>query len=309
MITSVFKKSTPLNYSLIIILMLLFFFIYQFQDLSWFGSAISIVEKVVLISVILASILVTNFITKKNGLSKDNTYVVFFYFLLFAFFPDSFSKSNIILANFFLLLALRRLISLQSLKSAKEKIFDASLWIIVASLFQFWCILFLVLVFISIIFHVAGDYRNWILPFIALLAVGTLFIAFALLFNIDILSHYQNRAHMDFSISYFAKSSQNWALSIYFTVALCFVFLMVTSLSKRPLLLHSSYKKVVAYFFIAILVYLVSPDKSNDLLVFTVAPLAIMATSQIEFVQQKITNELTFGALILCSLFVFFAQL
>ncbi|MBK0369607.1 DUF6427 family protein [Flavobacterium agrisoli] len=309
MITSIFKKSTPLNYSLIIILMLLFFFIYQFQDLSWFGSVFGIAEKIGLLLLIFGSFLLTNFITKKNGLSKDNTYVLFFNFLLLLFFPDSFSKPNIILANFFLLLALRRLLSLQSLKSAKEKIFDASLWILVASLFQFWCILFLVLVFISIIFHVSGDYRNWILPLIAFFTVGTLFLVAALIFNIDILSFYQNRALVYFRISYFTNNAQNWALSIYFTVTLFFVLSMLTTLSKRPLLLHASYKKVLAYFFIAVLVYLISPNKSNDLLVFTVAPLAIMATSHIEFVQHKINNELTFAVLILCSVVVFFAQL
>jgi hypothetical protein len=46
------------------------------------------------------------------------------------------------------LLALRRLISLQSMKASKEKIFDASLWVFIASLFHFWSILFIVLIFI-----------------------------------------------------------------------------------------------------------------------------------------------------------------
>ncbi len=309
MITSIFKKSTPLNYSLIIILALLFFFIYQFQDLAWFGSVISIAEKVGLVSIISLSFILVNFITKKNGLSKDNTFVVFFYLLLLLFFPDSFNKPNIILANFFLLLALRRLVSLQSLKSSKEKIFDASLWILVASLFQFWCILFLVLVFISIIFHVAGDYRNWVLPFIAFFTVVSIFMVVALSLPIDLFAFFEERAAYSFEIDYFTNNYQNWALSIYFTIALYFITLMFMTMSKKPMLLHSSYKKVIAYFFIAVIVFLISPDKSNDLLVFTAAPLAIMATSQIEFSQHKLNNELTFGLLILCSLFAFFSQL
>ena len=309
MITSIFRKSTPLNYSLIIILMLLFFFIFQFQDLSWFGSVISIAEKVGLIGVISASFLLVNFIIKKNGLSKDSTFAMFFYLLFLLFFPDSLSKTDIVLANFFLLLALRRLLSLQSLKSSKEKIFDASLWIFVASLFQFWCILFLILVFISIIFHVAGDYRNWFLPFIALFAVGTLFLAGALYSEVDVVAYFQERAVIDVSIDYFIKDAQNWALSIYFTVALFFVFLLSATLSKRPMLLLASYKKVIAYFFIAVFVFLLSPNKSNDLLVFTIAPLSIIATSHIEFSQNRVNNEITLGVLVLCSIVLFFAQL
>jgi hypothetical protein len=88
---------------------------------------------------------------EENGLSKDSAYTVFL-FLLIVFFPSVLDNVNLVVANFFILLAFHRLISLQSLKASKEKIFDASFWIIVAALFQFWSILYLVLVFISIIF-------------------------------------------------------------------------------------------------------------------------------------------------------------
>src|SRR3970040_3015553 len=171
MITSVFKKSTPLNFSLVVILILVFFLMYQFQDISWMNSGILILKKAVILSVLLASVLITNFVAKKNGLSKDSTYTIFFYFLFLLFFPSVLDNLDLIASNFFILLALRRLISLQSLKASKEKIFDASLWIFLATLFHFWSIIFIVLVFISIMFHVARDYRNWILPFIDFFAV------------------------------------------------------------------------------------------------------------------------------------------
>jgi hypothetical protein len=45
------------------------------------------------------------------------------------------------------------------------------------------------------------------------------------------------------------------------------------------------------------------------LLIFTFAPLAIMATSHIEIAQEKLKQELVLGVLILCSLFTFFSQL
>jgi hypothetical protein len=54
---------------------------------------------------------------------------------------------------------------------------------------------------------------------------------------------------------------------------------------------------------------LISSNKSNDLLLFTFAPLAIMATSHIEIVQLKLKQELVLFVFILCSLFAFFAQL
>jgi hypothetical protein len=309
MITSVFKKSTPLNYSLVVILILVFFFLFQIQEPIWMSSYFLTFQKISLLCFVLASFFLINFIVKKNGLSKDNGYAIFFYLLLLLFFPSIFNNSNVLYANFFILLAVRRLISLQSLKASKEKIFDASFWILVASLFQFWCILFLILVFISIIFHVSRDYRNWILPFIALLAVALLFLMVSLIFNFDAVTFIQNRAFIDLRIDYFKNNYENGAFSIYVAVALFFVVSVLTTLSNRPQIVHTSYKKIVAYFFIAVVVYMISPDKSNDLLLFSIAPLAMMAASHVEYVKQKLNNEIVFYVLTLCSLFTFFTQL
>jgi len=309
MITSVFKKSTPINLMLVVILMLVFFFISLFQDLSWTNSVISIVKKGGLFFILLGSIFVANFIAKKNGLSKDSSYTILFYFLFLLFFPSVLGNMNLILSNFFILLALRRLISLQSLKASKEKIFDASLWIFVASLFHFWSILYLILVFISIIFHVARDYRNWVLPFIAFFAVGIISIGVALIFNKDVLGYVTDSAIFNFKIDYFTNNYQNLAFSIYATVALFFVVSMFLSLSSKPLLLNSSFKKIIASFFIGIVIFAISPNKSNDVLIYTIAPLAIMATSHIEVKQLQLKQELVLGILILCSFFAFFSQL
>lgn len=309
MITSVFKKSTPLNYSLVVILILVFFFMFQIKDPSWVTSYFLAFQKVSLLCFILASFFMINFIVKKNGLSKDNGYAILFYLLFILFFPTIFNNSNVIYANFFILLALRRLISLQSLKASKEKIFDAAFWIFVASLFQFWSILFLILVYISIIFHVSRDYRNWVLPFIALLAVTILFYMTSLILNFDAVTFIQERAVIDFRIDYFKNNYENAALSIYTAVALFFVTSMLMTLSNRPQIVHSSYKKIVACFFIAAFVYIISPNKSNDLLLFSIAPLSIMATSHVEYMQQKLNNEIVYYTLIVCSLFTFFSQL
>nr|WP_294931668.1 DUF6427 family protein [uncultured Flavobacterium sp.] len=309
MITSVFKKSTPLNYSLVVILILVFFFLFQIQEPLWMSSYFLAFQKISLLCFIFASFFLINFIVKKNGLSKDNGYSILFYLLFLLFFPTIFNNPNVIYANFFLLLALRRLISLQSLKASKEKIFDASFWILVAALFQFWCVLFLILVFISIIFHVSRDYRNWILPFIALFGVALLFLTTSLMFNFDPIKFIQDRAVIDLRIDYFKNNYENGAFSIYVAIVLFFVVSMLTTLSDRPQIVHTSYKKVIACFFIAVFVFILSPNKSNDLLLFSITPLTIMASSSIEYMQQKLNREVVFYVLICCSLFTFFSQL
>lgn len=309
MITSVFKKSTPLNLILVVIFMLVFFLIYQFQDFTWTNSAVSIINRAGLFAILLGSVFITNFVAKKNGLSKDSSYTIFFYFLFLLFFPSVLNNDKLIASNFFIILALRRLISLQSLKASKEKIFDASIWIFVAALFHFWSILYIVLVFVSIIFHVSRDYRNWILPFIALFSIGIIALLFSVAFDKSIIEFVNTHAATSFELDYFTNNYQNGAFSIYLTIALFFVISMFASLSSRPLLLHSSFKKIITSFFIGIVIFLISPNKSNDLLLFTLAPLAVMATSHIEINQLKLKQEMVLAVLILCSLFAFFSQL
>ncbi|WP_339658821.1 DUF6427 family protein [Flavobacterium frigidarium] len=309
MITSIFKKSTPLNLSLVVFLILSFFFIYQFQDLAWASNLVTIGNKLTILLILLGSIFFTNFIANKNGVSKDTAYVILFFFLFVIFFPSIFDKLDLVVSNFFIILAIRRLISLQSLSASKEKIFDASLWIFIAAIFHFWSILYLVLVFISIMFHVARDYKNWLLPFIALFGVSILFIFASIVFQFDSTDYLYEQVQTSFAINYFKSNYENAALSIYATVILFFVVSIFGSLSNRPLVLHTTYKKILASLFIGIVVYLVSANKSNDVLLFTVAPLSMLAASHIEMPQIKLKQEMVLTVIIFCSLFTFFSQL
>ena len=175
--------------------------------------------------------------------------------------------------------------------------------------FIFWAILFIVLVFISILFHVSRDYRNWILPFIAFIAVGIIFTLFSIMYDLNATAFITNGVTTNFEIDYFTNNYQNIAFSIYATIALFFIISMVLSLPNRPLLLNASFKKIITTFIIGAILFVISPNKSSDLLLFTFAPLAIMATSHIELKQLKLKQEMVLFVLIICSLFAFFSQL
>ena len=309
MITSLFRKSTPLNYSIVIIGVLFFFFLYQIKHVTSDNSLQNLIQKCIILGTIFASLFVTNFIIKKNGLSKDSAYTVLFYLLFLLFFPSVLDNFNLIISNFCILLSLRRLLSLQSLKLPKEKIFDASLWVFIASLFHFWSILFIIVVFISILFHVARDYRNWFLPFIAFFTTVMIFVSASLFFNKSWIGLLLNQIKINLKLDYFTNNYQNLALSIYATISLFFIASLLLSMSNRPLILHPTYKKIISAFVIGVLIYIVSPNKSNDLLIFTIAPLAIITTSHIEMAQVKWQQEVVLSFLILSSFLVYFFQL
>lgn len=309
MITSVFKKSTILNYSLIVILVLFFFFLHKSSDLHPKNLSDGFLNTIEALVLLLSSLFLVNFIVKKNGLTKDSSYAILFFLLFLALFQSIFNNTNILFANFFLLLAIRRLISLQTLKQPKEKIFDASIWIFIAALFHFWCILFIVLVYISIIFHVSRDYRNWLLPFVAFVTTAVVFLAAALFFDKTWIDHIFDQTRTNFELDYFTNNYQNVALSFYSVIALYFVFSTIFTVSNRPLILQASYKKMILAFIVGVIVFLISPDKNNSMLIFTLMPLSLMCTNNIEFSQNKMYKEIVLLILILGSFFIFFAQL
>lgn len=309
MITSIFSKSRPINYIAVTTLLVACYFLYLQKHPEWMNSAEEILSKVGLLLVLAGSLFIANFVTKKNGLSKDNSYVFLFFFSFMVLFPSTLGNSNLIISNFFVLLALRRLISLQSLLTPKEKIFDASLWIFVATIFHFWSILFIIIVFVSILFHVSRDYRNWVLPFIAFFSVGVITLMYALIFDKSLINTVIDSALIDFDFNYFTNNYQNFAFSLYVIIAIFFFVTQSLTLPNKPLNMQSSYKKIIVSFIIGAVVFLISAEKGNSLLIYTYAPVAIMATNHVEATQVNWMKETIVYVIFGCSLLTFFSQL
>lgn len=309
MLASVFNKSRPVNYVLIGVVLILSYFLYLFKDPAWTQNYLLIAQKAGLLLLLAAALFLTNFITRRNTLSKANTYAMFLFMVFLILFPTTLVNINIIISNFFLLLALRRLISLQSLITPKEKIFDASFWIFAAAMFHFWCIAYIVLVFISIIFHVSRDYRNWLIPFIAFFGVGVLYLMVSLMVGDDFFKTITENIAISFDFTYFENIYQNIALAVYSSIVVLFAFPYIFSITNKPLNLQSSHKKIIYSFLIGVGVYVLSANKNNSFLVFTFAPLAIMGANYFESQENNWFKEVVLGLIVLIAIFLFASQL
>ncbi len=309
MITSVFKKSTLPNIILVVVLLLAFFFLYQTTHEVYSKISFPLLKSSGSILIILLSFFLVNFIAKKNNLTKNSSYIILFFLLFLIVFPSIFINSKLLIANLFILLAVRRLISLQTLNMPKEKIFDASIWIFIASLFYFWAILFLLLVYVSIFFHVSRDFRNWLLPFVAFFATAILFIFFSFLFEKNWITQYINEIQLDFQMPYFSNVLQKGQFLFFGVVGIYFLFTLIFTLTNKPLVLQASYKKMIFYFLIGAALFFISPCKKNEILVFTFMPLSLMCTTNIEYSQSKWYQELLLFLIILGSCFCFYFQL
>jgi len=309
MLASIFSKSRPINYVLIGGALVLFYAMYVLKDTSWTQSYFLIIKKLGLLLLLGGSLLLTGFITLRNTLTRANSYALALFLFFLVLFPTTLINENIIIANFFLLLSLRRLISLQSLITPKEKIFDASFWIFAATIFHFWCILFIVLVFISIVFHVSRDYRNWIIPFIAFLAVAVLYLMIGLMVGHQFFNHILEEVTPGFDFTYFENVYQNIALALYASIVVLFVWPYTIGLSSKPLNLQASHKKVLFSFLAGVGIYILSAGKNNSFLAFTFAPLAIMGANFIEAQDNKWIREAALMGVMAIAIVIFFMQL
>lgn len=309
MIASVFNKTRPFNYLVIGILSLFFFTLKVISMQKPVTDWVFYLEQLGLFVLIFSSLTILNFIALKNGLTKNNNYALFLFFIFLLFFSSSLQNKNIVISNFLLLLALRRLISLKSLISTKEKIFDASFWILLAALFHFWSILYIVLVFIAIILHVSRDYRNWIIPFIALFAVTILFFLTNSLLDNSLLSNLLSKTYVSFNFYYFDNIYQRIALALFSSISVFFFVSHVFDIPNKALNMQSSHKTILFSYILGVGIYILSANKNNGSLAFCFAPLAIMGANFLEKIESNLIREIVVYTLVVSGLFFFIMQL
>jgi len=309
MIASVFGKTRPFNYLTIGILLFVFFITKNIIASETNVSLGYYLQEFLLFVVVFASSFLINFIALKNELTKTNNYALLLYFVFLLFFSSYFQNKNIIIANFFLLLALRRLISLKTMVSTKEKIFDASFWILIAALFHFWSLFYIVLVFIAIMLHVSRDYRNWVVPFIALVAVTLLFFLVNSFFDNSLLSSLLSKTYISFDFYYFENIYQRLAFALFTSLSLFAFVLQIFDIPNKALNMQSSHKTILFSFLLGIGIYIISANKNNGSLAFCFGPLAIIGANFLEKMESKWFKEIMVYALVGCAVFFYVLQL
>ena len=309
MIASIFSKTRPINYLLIGILILISFFSLIICENKFFFEWSNVLSQTLFLFLIISSTVLVNFISLKNDLTKNNTYAALLFFIFMLFFPSIFENTNILISNFLLLLALRRLISLKSMMSTKEKIFDASFWIFLSALFHFWSVFYIILVFISIALDVSRDFKNWLIPFIALFTVIVVFFLFNEFLGNILLERLLNKTYIGFNFSYFENVYQNLALAIFTSLSLLLFVSFIMGMNKKMLNMQSSYKKILFSFILGVGIFILSANKNNGYLAFSLAPLAIIGANFIEDLKTNWIKETTLYIFFFLGVFFFVAQL
>lgn len=301
MITSFFNKSKPNNYIIIFLMALLAFIIAVFKYNTLPFTVFNSFKLLLNFSLVYFSILLLNFIVKRNDLSKDNTFVVLIYVLGLLLVPQIFLNIKIICANLLVLLALRRLFSLYTKKNSIKKLFDFGLLVAIAFLFNKWAISSFVLVFIALLFYAERPLNYWIIPFLGVLSVSILtYTSYLYIPNLlpysDIIFYYK---WLDIAI-------YNWKLKLAVILLLVFVFYTlihyIPSIKQKKRIKQPVFYLVIYVLFMVVFITIIQPIKTGSELLFCFTPLAIIGANALEHKKIKWINEIFIAIAVLSAI-------
>ncbi|MFP4844601.1 DUF6427 family protein [Winogradskyella sp. PE311] len=289
MITSIFSKSKPINFIIILIFIILTF---VFTNISLLFNDLDTTLKAVFKLVIAVFfIFLLDFIVSKNSITKKNSYAIMTFGLLIGMFPEALKHSDLLFSNLFVLFALRRLISLHSNLSIKKKLFDAGFWIMLAALFYFWAILFFSLVIVALIYHSQNDIKNAIIPFMGIAVILVLLV----IYNVFVYNVYIQPTNFELyaSLDYTPYNSGENILrfTVLFTSFIWVIVYFFRTLQDKNKKLRPSYFLIAWSSIIALLVAVISPLKNGSEFIFLFAPFSIIMANYIEVISERWFKE------------------
>lgn len=305
MISSFFGKTKPINYIIVLTLLLVFFCMARFFGQNVLLSLGLIGANVGIISILFFTIFLSDFIVKRNKITKANSFTLLFYSLLCIFFPASLIDTNGIFCSFFIVLATRKVLSLKSLKEIKYKIFDASMWIIIASLFYDWALLYLIWVFIAIYIYEPKNIRNWFLPLSAFVTVALIVTAVLVVFGKlnFILDHYIFT--LKFNGDFFKEWSKISTTTLYLILIVIVGIISNLKLGKIGVGRLASMRLVAVSFTIGVFITLFETSLGYFPIMITFFPAAVFLTNYIENIRKPRFKEINLFVAFLVSITVF----
>ena len=291
MLTSFFSKSKPINFIVVALYILVFFLIASADTLSS-GTLWPILQEFGILLILILSVFILNFISGRNELTGRNAYKSILFAGFICMFAAVLRNDAVIVSNLFILLAMRRIISLKSQKETVQKIFDATFWVGIASLFYFWSILFLFLVYFGLLVHVGHRFKNWLVPIIAILTLLSITTATDLLITDSFFtfSDWYQSSNFDFTayreLPILIPVAFLLALSVWATFFYMLIIQKASANAKTSLFL------ILLAAGVALTIAVLAPTKNSSELLFFFAPLAIIVTNYFQHMEDKWFKEI-----------------
>lgn len=306
MIANFFSKTKPATiFSIVALLFVYFFtatFLVRFEELSiqFFIKRISFFIFIALL------LLIVNFIVKKNKLTKDNSYALLLMVFLLGTFPEAMFSSNIVFANFTLMLGFRKIYSLRSGIDTKLKLFDACFWIGIATLLFSWSIFFVLLVYLGMIIHQKLTAKNLFIPVVGFVAPMIIYFTYCLYF--ESAAFFYNKFSYGINLDFSSYTSPKRLIPVIFiSILLLWSLLKIT---PKVVSVRNNFKfswdMLINHLLISITIVVLAPTKNGSELFFVIFPSAVMVANLMHHIKSKIFRNIILYAFLLVSISVYF---
>ncbi|GAB1857970.1 DUF6427 family protein [Flavobacteriaceae bacterium MHTCC 0001] len=296
MITSIFNKSKAINLAIVFIIISIACAVSYFNIN---GNVVTANSIFIFLGFVLASyfsLLILNFVTTKNNLTKTTNFEIVLYGLFLLLFPQTTTNLNLVLANIFLLFGVRRLLSLRLQSQTKKKLFDAAFWLTIVAVCYSWTVLFLVLIPIAVHLFCENKLRNWLVPVAGSASVFIIAYSIFLLLKDSLIEFLNKGFSLSLDFSMYNTAPFLIGLTLLLAFGIWSFFFYSKSFNRKKKALRPSFNLIAFMILLSFLVVIVAPDKTGGELLFMFAPLAIIIASYIETVKEAWFKELFFAA-------------
>lgn len=291
MISNFFSKSKPIHYIIVSVILLVVFVLSRLLVVADDFSLMFLANQIGLFCVVILSLFVFDFLVRRNGLTKKNSYNILLFAIFIAIFPQTLLNSRILFANFFILLALRRIISLRSQKDIKKKLFDASFWIALATLFYFWASVFFIMIFAALLVYLIADVKNYLIPFVGVAAAAILVILYVIVLDKDFSAVTETMLAYSLDFSTLNTKRIVVGLAVLLSIGLWSMFYYIKNIKFQMKSHRPSFKLIILYVCLGVFIIAVAPSKNGSEFIFLFVPLSIVITNYIEVVSKKWLKE------------------
>ncbi len=309
MIANFFSKTKPATVFSVVALLFVYYFTATFLLYSGQLSISFLIKRIGFFLLLVLFLLIVNFIVKKNKLTKDNSYGLLLMVFLLGTFPEAMFSSNIVFANFALMLGFRKIYSLRSGVGTELKLFDACFWIGIATLFYSWSIFFILLLYVGMIIQQKLTVKNLFIPIVGFLTPMLIYFTYCLYFESAALFYGKFKYEINLDLSSFASLKLLIPLLFLSVVLVWSLFKVTPKVVSVRNNFKFSWDLLINHLLISAVIVFLAPTKNGSELFFLIFPSAIIISNLMHHIKSKIFRNLILYVFLLISMGVYLDNL
>ena len=269
-------------------------FLYVFQVVRQSRIALIVIS---LLFVVLQAFFLTNVINKQGVLRESSHLPALLYVVLMSCFPEQLSFNPLLFANFFIIVFLNSIFNFYRSETAVFEVFNAGVFIGLASLFYWPCLFLFPLTMAALFVLRPFNMREWAVSFLGVLLPFVFF--GAVLFWLDMLSVNSIKSILEplYTVQFSTAYNGTYIIltAILAIIIIASLWRFSRDLNNFSKLRARKFLAIIVWFFLfAALSYLVASKNSMIGLSFLAIPLSVIISNYFLSLKNQLLAELVF---------------